>query len=554
MQRHKLNAINSELRDYQLNVIGKIYREINSGSKKILVRMPCGAGKTKVAVNIMKHAYDSPNRNGKQIGFAFPFLSLRDQTISETLNEAFSTEDIGVMQQDHELRNDNKPVQIISERSLASKISKEKSRIHKEFHVTHNFYPDFFLLIIDECHIKNSLYLDWIKARPDMIVIGFTATPYASFLGNVFESYVQGPTTLEMIERGFNPPVRIFACPAPDMSGVKIISGDYAKNATEKRYKTITQIGDVYQNYIAHGENKQALIYCSTCAQAKFYAGYLAEKGFSTAYQDAHTNDQERWEIAHRWRLKQIRFILSVDTMTIGLDLPNVHCIILLRPTKNRTVAQQILGRGMRIEEGKKSLLVFDHTTTTKDLGYFTHFDSEFKFSKDKSSLNVKKQNSKREKREPSLECPKCHFIRPPKTHKCPECGFAPEIQPVITQIEATLKDQNGGLLPPSNEYQQMLYSHLLKYAFKKGYNSPYGFAYNTLKEMVSGPICNNLKKETYDDKAIPSYVIKFIEDKHKDFKKKKRTNFIRRQYAIQSFQLKKQLENKLPIDCITLK
>ena len=537
MSRHKLNVINSELRDYQVEVIRKIYREISDGKKRILARMPCGAGKTKMALNIMLQAFNSKQKDGKQVGFCFPYLSLRDQTITEALNEGFNIEDIGVMQHDHHMRDDNKPVQLISERTLSSKTARNKNKVEKAFHHLHNFYPDFFLLIIDECHLLSEFYREWMNHRPNMIVVGITATPYAPFLGKLFQSYVQGPTTLDMIEWGFNPPVRIFACPAPDMSDVKIISGDYAKNGTEKKYNNIVLIGDVINNYIAHGDNKQALVYCSTCSQAKFYANHLREKGFSTDYQDAHTSDEERSQIAHRWRLKKTRFIVSVDTMTIGLDLPNVHCIIFLRPTKSKTVAQQILGRGMRIEEGKKDLLVFDHTTTTKDLGYFTYFDSEFtSLNKDEKG---KRTSSKSKKSEPSLECPKCHFIRPPKTHKCPECGFEPEIQPVITQVEEELKQLTGGNLPSSRAYQQMLYSWLIRYTFQKDYDI--GFAYHMLKKMISGRhVISNLVKKPSDG-PVPDFVVKFIDDQNNSFKKNQRTKFIRKQYAIRSDQLKEQ-------------
>ena len=46
--------------------------------------------------------------------------------------------------------------------------------------------------------------------------------------------------------------------------------------------------------------------------------------------------------------------------LTEGWDCPCVNCIIVLRPTKSRALYSQMVGRGTRICEGKKDLLLLD--------------------------------------------------------------------------------------------------------------------------------------------------------------------------------------------------
>ena len=52
-----------------------------------------------------------------------------------------------------------------------------------------------------------------------------------------------------------------------------------------------------------------------------------------------------------------------------GFDYPELDCIILLRPTRSIGLLAQMIGRGLRIAEGKKNCKVIDMTSTIKNLG-----------------------------------------------------------------------------------------------------------------------------------------------------------------------------------------
>ena len=52
--------------------------------------------------------------------------------------------------------------------------------------------------------------------------------------------------------------------------------------------------------------------------------------------------------------------------LTEGWDCPSVDCIIVLRPTKIRSLYQQMVGRGMRLAPNKNELLLLDFLWMTE--------------------------------------------------------------------------------------------------------------------------------------------------------------------------------------------
>ena len=53
--------------------------------------------------------------------------------------------------------------------------------------------------------------------------------------------------------------------------------------------------------------------------------------------------------------------------LTEGFDEPSVDCILPLRPTKSRALYTQIVGRGTRLFEGKRDLMLLDFLWQTQE-------------------------------------------------------------------------------------------------------------------------------------------------------------------------------------------
>ena len=68
-------------------------------------------------------------------------------------------------------------------------------------------------------------------------------------------------------------------------------------------------------------------------------------------------------------RLDEVKAVFNVGVLTTGFDHPALDCIILLRPTRSIGLYYQMLGRGVRIAEGKTACKIIDLTSTVKNMG-----------------------------------------------------------------------------------------------------------------------------------------------------------------------------------------
>ena len=95
-----------------------------------------------------------------------------------------------------------------------------------------------------------------------------------------------------------------------------------------------------------------------------------------------------------------------------------------------------------------------------------------------------KSATTKKEKETPlPKECPKCHFLKPPKVHICPGCGFKPEKQ---SQIEhghgelGELKRKKDNKIISITEKAEF-FAELKYYGMTRGYKD--GWASNKYRD-----------------------------------------------------------------------
>ena len=79
------------------------------------------------------------------------------------------------------------------------------------------------------------------------------------------------------------------------------------------------------------------------------------------------TPKPERDKILKAFKARRIKYLVNVSVLTTGFDAPHVDVIALLRKTESVGLLQQIIGRGLRIENGKADCLILDYTTNLSD-------------------------------------------------------------------------------------------------------------------------------------------------------------------------------------------
>ena len=246
--------------------------------------------------------------------------------------------------------------------------------------------------------------------------VGLSATPWTKGLGKHYDDLIVAATTSELIDKGFLSPFRVFAPAHPDLSGVKVVAGDYHEGQLSEAMSQPVLVADTVSTWLRLGEDRPTLCFAVDRAHARKLADEFEAAGVPTGYVDANTPADERERIGRRLREGQIKVVCNVFCLTTGVDW-DVRCIILARPTKSEILYTQIIGRGLRTAEGKQDCLILDHSDTTLRLGFVTDIHHEHL----DDGRHRKSNGVTREKPTPlPKECPSCSYLKPAGVHQLP--------------------------------------------------------------------------------------------------------------------------------------
>lgn len=309
---------------------------------------------------------------------------------------------------------------------LNKKDSKQKvifGSIQSVANADDSFFNDFTLLVIDECHRvsleSESQYSQVIKKlrlkNPSLCILGLTATPYRLGVGWIYNLSYKGvihtnetrffkqcvfELPLEyMIKNNYlTPPVKVdIPVTSYDFSSL-IESGQSYTNAQieellkQQRRLTpliVKNIVDITQQYKRQG----VMIFSSTVNHAREILESLpVDEGRIVI---GETEDSERDKIIEDFKKKKFKYLVNVSVLTTGFDAPHVDVIAILRPTESVSLYQQIIGRGLRLDDSKKDCFILDYTGMKYDI--YTPEISDKKTTPESVRVNV--------------PCPQCGFV-----------------------------------------------------------------------------------------------------------------------------------------------
>ena len=401
---------------YQRSAVEAIRSSIRMGNRRVVLMLPTGAGKTITAADMIRSARDK----GSRVIFTVPMTVLIDQTVRSFEKQGITG--IGVMQAQHPRTDPWAPVQIASVQTLARRE-----------------VPPASFVIVDEAHIKAQVIEDLMQQRPDVVFVGLSATPWAKGMGKVWDDLIVGMTAAELIEMGVLCPFRVFAAAHPDLTGVKVVRGDFAEGELSERMSDGALVGDVVTNWLQHGEDRPTLCFAVNRAHAaKIHEAFL-RAGVASAYVDAFTDRAERDHIEAEFKSGETKVICSVRTMTTGVDL-EVACIIDAAPTRSEMLHVQKIGRGLRQNPPWTDCIIFDHSDNTLRLGFATDIHH------DRLDSGKRDEPAPRERKEPlPVECKGCGVVLPPKTNPCPRCGHERKAAAGVEVLDGELVEVTKG-------------------------------------------------------------------------------------------------------------
>ena len=224
------------------------------------------------------------------------------------------------------------------------------------------FPADYFnTIIIDEAHHSISDSYQKILAHFDKArVLGVTATPDRGDmknLGQVFGSLAYEYTLPKAIKAGYLSPIKALTIPLKlDLSGVAMQSGDFkAGDIATALDPYLYQIADEMEKYC---KNRKTVVFLPLVKTSQKFRDILIEKRFKAA--EVNGESKDRAEVLEAFDRGDYNVLCNSMLLTEGWDCPSVDCIVVLRPTKVRSLYSQMVGRGTRLHPGKEHLLLLD--------------------------------------------------------------------------------------------------------------------------------------------------------------------------------------------------
>ncbi len=440
-----------ELRPYQNDLIAKARASMRAGTRRVLIVAPCGAGKTVLSAFMS----GSHVANGGQVLFLAHRRELLDQT-RKTFEAA------GIPQSG---------IEIMSVQTAARRLGKIREPT---------------MLILDECH--HSMANTWRRVLdyyPSAWVVGLTATPCrmdGKGLGDIFQGMAQGVTTAELIRDGWLAPYRYIAPPSQvDLTGVRVVRGDYDQRAIADLVDRPQIVGDAVDHYRQYAAGKQAIAYCASINHSQHTAEAFTAAGVRAAHIDGATPEWQRDWIIKQFRDRKIMVLSNVDLLGEGFDVPACEACIMLRPTQSTALYIQQSMRCMRPGPGKTAIIL-DHVGNCAQHG-FPDDDRDW-------SLDAKKHKPRAKA---PLICPTCYAAYDPPPYQCPSCGYAahdeteraprPGPEQVDGELAEITPEQREQARKDRRREEGMCrsYDDFMKLAIKRGYKS--GWAWWRAKE-----------------------------------------------------------------------
>ena len=224
------------------------------------------------------------------------------------------------------------------------------------------FKTDYFgSIIIDEAHhALSDGYQRVLEHFSKSKVLGVTATPDRADmknLGTVFESLAYEYSLPQAIHEGYLSPIKALTIPLTlDLSDVSIQSGDFKASDIDTALDPyLYQIADEMKNYCA---DRKTVVFLPLVKTSQKFRDILISKDFKAA--EVNGSSEDRAEVIKAFDKGEYNVLCNSMLLTEGWDCPSVDCIVCLRPTKSRSLYCQIVGRGTRLCEGKKDLLLLD--------------------------------------------------------------------------------------------------------------------------------------------------------------------------------------------------
>lgn len=340
------------LRPYQRDAIEAVLKARREGTRRMLVCLPTGAGKTVVFSQLARLAR-------RQV----LVLAHREELLSqarEKIERAMDGSAVVSIERGADRASAEAKVLVCSIRSL-----------HEERLARVIEGRDFGLVIYDECHHAaaedNLRVLRQLGAFDDDwtgTLLGFTATTSrgdGKGLDEVFERIVYTRTLPEMIDDGYLAPLRGFRVSTnADLQKLSKGGLDFQEEELAEAVDIEERNALVARSIQELARDRRTIAFCVTIGHAKNLARSLNVLGVPAGIVHGMMPSDVRAKALADFREGRTQVLTNVGVLTEGFDDPGVSCVAMARPTRSEGLYAQCVGRGTRLHPGKTDCLILD--------------------------------------------------------------------------------------------------------------------------------------------------------------------------------------------------
>ena len=404
-----------ELRSYQREAVEALYGYLRERDGSPLIVLPTAAGKSVVLARIAGDAVAKWNGRVLILSHVKELLEQNADKIRRLCPQAF----VGLYSAGLRQRETDTPIVVAGIQSVYKRAY--------ELGV-------FDLVLIDEAHLlgesDDSMYQRFLRELPGRPrLCGLTATPYRLSSGLIY-----GPDRMfndvcyevgikELISQGYLSPLLSKAgrCKV-DTRELHVRAGEFVADEVERLMDDGGLVEAACAEIVEYAKNRNACLIFAAGVQHGHHVvqTFQGKHGVECGFITGTTPAAERDEILARFRgapddslfhRPPLKFVVNVQVLTVGVDVPRIDTIAILRPTMSPGLLVQMVGRGFRLHPGKSECLVLDFGGNIERHGPI-------------DQIKTPGLKSPGGGEAPAKECPECHSVIAAGYATCPDCGY----------------------------------------------------------------------------------------------------------------------------------
>ncbi|MFJ9027593.1 DEAD/DEAH box helicase [Streptomyces sp. NPDC102274] len=338
-------------RPYQTTAIQALATGWTGPNNRLAVVLPTGAGKTVVFANLIAEMRAQLGRKRALV------IAHREELIEQAaakIRAVCPDLRVGIVKAE---RNHHRFMDVVvaSVQTLAVKRRREAIQ-------------DIGMVIVDECHHAASAsyraVLDHFGAWRGVPVAGFTATMTRGDggLADIWQDVVFTLDILEMIGDGYLCDVRgkRVVVDGLNLDAVKTRAGDLQDSQLGQALDDSGAAGTIAAAYTEHAADRPGVVFTPTVATAQSMADAFKAAGVTAAAVWGDMPRVDRVQALRDYESGAVQVLANCMVLTEGFDAPWTSCVVVARPTKSPGLYCQMVGRGLRLHEGKRDALVLD--------------------------------------------------------------------------------------------------------------------------------------------------------------------------------------------------